>query len=316
MSRTAARRPGRWTWIAIGSVVGIAALAGLYYGTLGSNATAGSTPAREFVHIHGLGIDPGQPDVVWLSTHQGLIRITETSGWAYVGKTRPDLMGFTVSPSEPGVLYSSGHPGKGLNLPNPVGLIVSRDGGQTWQPVSLTGQVDFHAMAVSGADPRLIYGWHGELYRSEDGGATWKRSAPAALAEGGHGPFQLAAHPRERRQLLAATAKGLLRSQDLGENWETLLPGTVTAVAYHPAAPDRIVAYQHGKGLLHSADGGRTWKPLGFTADAEDAVSHIAIHPQDARVIYIGTFKQNLLKSTDGGATWEPLAREGKVVSR
>ncbi len=45
-----------------------------------------------------------------------------------------DLMGFTVA--GPGRYLASGHPGLHVDLPQPVGLIETTDGGVTWTPVS------------------------------------------------------------------------------------------------------------------------------------------------------------------------------------
>ena len=45
-----------------------------------------------------------------------------------------DLMGFAVAPD--GTYYASGHPGAGVDLPQPVGLITSTDAGRTWRVAS------------------------------------------------------------------------------------------------------------------------------------------------------------------------------------
>src|SRR3546814_12827295 len=86
-------------------------------------------------------------------------------------------MGFTPHPSDPDVLYASGHPAGGGNL----GFIVSRNGGQTWTKLSdgAGGPVDLHQMDVSKADPRVIYGVDGGLQDSTDGGRSWSRLRPA-----------------------------------------------------------------------------------------------------------------------------------------
>ncbi len=79
-------------------------------------------------------------------------------------------MGFTPHPADESVLYASGHPAGGGNL----GFIVSRDGGRGWSSLSpgVGGPVDFHQMDVSKADPSVIYGAHGGLQASRDGGRT------------------------------------------------------------------------------------------------------------------------------------------------
>src|SRR3970282_1742342 len=98
--------------------------------------------------------------------------------WEYVGEGRSDLMGFTVHPSKRGVMYVSGHPNLSSHLPNPIGVMVSRDGGQSWQPLALAGKVDLHAMTI-GADGKTLYGWNVSgapgLYRISVREGTWAR---------------------------------------------------------------------------------------------------------------------------------------------
>ena len=77
-----------------------------------------------------------------------------------------------------GLLVASGHPGAGSTLPDPVGLIRSVDGGQTWEAVSLTGEIDFHALAMDG-DRVAGSATAGQILYSEDAGASW-----AAIGEG------------------------------------------------------------------------------------------------------------------------------------
>lgn len=294
-------------------LMALVAAAGLYTYLKRPSESAGKT-AAQISHIHGLGVDPAQPGLVWVATHDGLLRLDAQGQWTRVGQAQPDLMGFTLSPVEPGVMYSSGHPGQGMSLPNPVGLIASHDGGQSWQPVSLTGQADFHALAVSAANPGVMYGWHGQLYRSDDGGQSWVQLRPKALSTENTAPLQLAAHPGDAAVVAAATMQGFFRSGDRGETWESLLDGPVTAVSYAPGDPTQVLAYHLEQGLVRSADGGRTWQPLGYVAEGRDAVGYIAVDPADVRTVYIATFQGILARSRDGGGAWETLVAQGRIL--
>ena len=279
-------------------------VAGLAYAWHGRGAET------EIRHVHGMAIDPADPSRLWVATHDGLLVWREPGGWE--GRVGPvlDLMGFAAGP-ERNVLYASGHPGPGVRLPNPVGLIVSRDGGASWAPVALAGEVDFHAMAVSPADEGRIYGFFygdGLFYRSDDGGRTWTRTrVPALAGPRGRGPLQLVAHPTDPDTLLAAGEDGLLRSEDGGRTWKTLLRGPVSAAAFVPSDPQQLLAYEAEAGLVRSPDGGRTWEPLGLRVDDRDLVAAIAVHPADPQVVYVATFAGNLLRSRDGGRTWQTL---------
>lgn len=271
---------------------------------------------EEFMHIHGLDIPGWDADAVYVSTHQGLVRIDEEGSWRWVGEQRHDFMGFTAHPTEKGVLYSSGHPGSGSDLPNPIGFMVSEDGGQTWQPRELTGQADFHTMAT-GPDGEVVYGWNGAgeagLYRSRDGGHSWEQARAEALHQLG-GALSLAVSPHDAEEVWAGTEAGLLRSDDAGDTWEPVhAPGPVTAVALDRNDADRALAYlaTPDHGLVATDNGGDSWEPLGLTLE-DDAVFHVTIHPSDAERVYVGTGGQSLLRSRDGGQTWETLARSGE----
>lgn len=120
-------------------------------------------------HVHGVVVDG---DGLLLGTHDGVHRVNPESGASErVGESRDDFMGFGGAPDA--TLVASGHPGPGSTLPNPLGLITSSDGGQTWKSVSLLGQVDFHDLAIRGNE---IVGWdtRGPLQWSSDGGVSWQ----------------------------------------------------------------------------------------------------------------------------------------------
>ncbi len=118
-------------------------------------------------HVHAaVAVDGG----LLLGTHTGVVRVDPVAGTvSTTGESRDDFMGLAGSDD---VLVASGHPGAGSSLPDPVGLIRSTDGAQSWEPVSLTGEIDFHVLAADGS---RIAGaaTTGELLYSEDAGVNW-----------------------------------------------------------------------------------------------------------------------------------------------
>ena len=279
-------------------------------------------PVDQLHHIHGLAVDPHDPAILYIATHGGLVRLVGGQRWEYVGEGRSDLMGFTVHPSDRGVMYVSGHPDlSSRHLPNPIGVMVSRDGGQSWQPLALAGKVDLHAMTI-GADGKTLYGWNVTgspgLYRISVRDGTWARVDAKGLQD----VFGLAAHPQQSDMLLAGTRAGLVVSRDGGRTWSAMgraLSGVaVTAVAYHPKNPGILHAYaaRPDLGLIRSDDGGQQWKSLGFFLGEKDAVNIFTISPHQSETLYISTFGSDLYLSRDGGKKWEPLAKDGRPVSQ
>lgn len=270
-------------------------------------------------HIHGLAADPHDSNALWVATHHGLVRYVEGTGWEQVGPTN-DYMGFAPHPDEPGVLFTSGHPGQGVRKPNPLGLEVSRDGGETWENVSLAGQADFHVMAVSPADPRLIYGINshdGGIYRTEDGGRTWENFGPPEVQI-----YGLTPHPLEPRTVLAATADGLFLSTEAAQpaSWEFVGEAVqrvpVSAVGLHPEDPSTLYAFvaTSGQGLMRSQDGGATWERSGLSMADQEVALFISISQADPDVMYVATNHLNVHRSIDGGETWALLLEGGEAV--
>ncbi len=136
------------------------------------------------VHVHALGLE-AESQSLFIATHNGLYRLPPGKAMAEPTSDRhQDTMGFAVA--APGYFLGSGHPDLRDDLPPLLGLIESRDAGETWQPVSLLGEVDFHVLRVEG---RHIVGYdatRGRILASGDEGRTWNdRKPPERLPRSG-----------------------------------------------------------------------------------------------------------------------------------
>ncbi len=306
-----------WRALTLGVFLAVGGWAGYQ---LAANGTAPEVREIPGPHIHGLAVDPFEPEVVWVAAHGGLLRI-RNGRWEWVGTHTYDHMGFLAHPHQPRVLLTSGHPGPRDRRPNPLGVEVSRDGGRSWQPLALAGEADFHAAAQGVSDPRVLYGWNVSgrvgLYRSRDGGSTWTYFGERGLS----GVFSLAVDPRDPNTVFAGTRQGLFVSRDGGERWRPVdgplgrVP--VTAIAFHPREPHRAYAYAVSPelGLVPSTDSGRSWTSLGVFLGGQDAGGNLAVHPEDPKVLYLSTFSADLYRSTDGGRTLRKLVEAGRVLA-
>ena len=118
-------------------------------------------------HVHAAVYVDGR---LLVGTHTGVAEVDPATGAVTRrGASQDDFMGLAGTAER---LVASGHPGAGSTLPDPLGLIRSTDAGMTWQTVSLTGEIDFHALAMDG-DRIAGSATAGELLFSEDGGASW-----------------------------------------------------------------------------------------------------------------------------------------------
>lgn len=103
-------------------------------------------------HVHGAVRAGGH---MLVGTRDGVNRVDPaTCRLERVGESRDDLMAFMGDPSS--LLLASDRPGPGSDMVNPLGLMTSTDGGDSWRAVSLGGPVDFHAMAENGDQ---VIGW-------------------------------------------------------------------------------------------------------------------------------------------------------------
>lgn len=261
--------------------------------------------ATVFAHIHGIAVHPGQSNVLYVATHGGLITGVNDSGWAYASDDRNDYMGFTVDPAS-ATLFRSGHPEAGGTL----GVESSTDG-RDWERLAdvLSPPADFHAMTVSFADPRTLYGWDSGgrgLFRSTDAGTRWTRLSPRGLPL----PVLALGGPAEPNAVYAGTPRGLFRSDDGGAAWApvTGLPSVpVAAIGCDPKDPAHLVASTE-RATLVSRDGGDSWTPASGIP-AGELVFAFAISPHDGGVAYAAGVT-TIYKSTDGGETWM-LVRSG-----
>jgi photosystem II stability/assembly factor-like uncharacterized protein len=262
-------------------------------------ASCPATPVSSFADLHGLAVNPERPNELLAATHHGLFRAVNDSGWARIGDSQDDLMGFSSHPTNGSVFFSSGHPGGSFGN---LGFRHSVDGGCTWQRLGMEG-ADFHAMTVSPADANVAWGFYaGKLYRSTDGGAHWD-----VMASNPPGLLAVAGDPASTDTLYGAAGnQGLLRSTDGGATWNRVLADSTAGVAVDPH--NGTTLYAGGQGMLQrSTDAGATWMRLPVNAPADAVFGYIAVSPGDSRVLYAGTYQTSIFKSSDGGATWTAI---------
>ena len=253
----------------------------------GTRSDSDGTHPPEMEHIHGLGIDPAD-STLYAGTHYGLFRIPASGQPSLVADHIQDFMGFTVV--GPNHFLASGHPGAGQGGPSSLGLIESTDAGQTWQPLSLSGEADFHSLdSVDGT----IYGLNsmtGQLMTSTDG-RTWDVRSTEAIAD-------FAVNPREPLTLVATTQQRPVTSADGGGTFEAL-PSAPLLVLVDWATDGTLVGVAPDGTVYRSKDSRLAWEARGKLAGPPEALD-----AEDADTIYAAANGQ-VFKSSDGGATFE-----------
>jgi len=248
------------------------------------------------VHVHGLGVNPSD-GALFIATHTGLYRVGEGERKAErVGDRYQDTMGFSVI--GPNRFLGSGHPdfneAREQNLPSRLGLIESTDSGESWTPISLLGEADFHVLRSAG---RRVYGYDASddrLLVSADRGRSWDElGKPGAIVD-------LAVAPLTPGRLLVTSVggleEGLFESRDGGRSWRKR--GDAIGLLAWPAS-ERLYLVAGGGQVFSSADGGRRLEHRG-----EIGGRPAAFLAQGANELYVALHDGTIKRSTDGGATW------------
>ncbi len=260
------------------------------------------TPADDLRDVHGLAVDVNDPKQLWIASHNGLYILKNDKDLYKAGSSNDDYMGFAQDPTQPSTFYTAGH---NAAMTANKGFQRSDDGGRTWKLIGkgASGQLDdFHALAVSPADNKVVYGSAmGKLQRSTDGGASWEyvKNAPQVIT--------LAANPSDKNTVYATTQNGLKISSNQGNDWQNtgLNSGVIMAVAINPANPQEMLASSQSQGILKTSDGGNSWQPM--PGNPSSGVMYIAYDKSNPATIYTIAEDLSLYKTVNSGANWSKV---------
>jgi photosystem II stability/assembly factor-like uncharacterized protein len=301
--------------------------------------------------IGAIAVAPSDSNIVYVASGEGLLRPDLSVGngiyrsrdggrtWSHLGLTEgQQIADLAVDPRDPSRLFAAvlGHP----YGPNPErGIYRSLDAGATWQPVLFKdADTGGSAVAINPAHPEIVYaglwqarlgpwedknefnGAGGGLFKSSDGGDTWKRlttGLPANLSQ-----VNIAIAPSAPQRLFASIATtdpgdyssaaglGVFRSDDSGESWTRITTdprpalriggGDLAVLRVDPTNPD--VVYSASIVTMKSTDGGKSWRSLRGAPGGDD-YQNLWINPNDPRIIALVS-DQGAVITVNGGETW------------
>lgn len=231
--------------------------------------------------------------------------------------------------------------GLALAIAIPAAVLVSESAQSKPVPWARLGTDDVHALAFDGGSiERLLFGHHGGILQSSDGGLTWTaltlnadamglRPAGESILVAGHEVFEgsndggrtwepiaadlpnqdihaFARDPADPDHLWAYLAEGgVYESTDGGARWAKVYDGHIPFIAATTdGSSTSLIGIEPLTGFARSLDGGRTWSPV--SQPAAFPTFSMAATP-DGDVVALGT-SAGLLRSDDGGSTWRTIA--------
>jgi hypothetical protein len=234
-----------------------------------------------------------------LTTNRGLWRVargraTRLSSQVVAGRDRVPVGTFLqVADVGTGELLGSGHPDAASSpLPQFLGVLRSRDGARTWEPVQRLGRADLHVIRRRGD---TLYAWDAVLgavlVADLRFGAIRERFTPPELL------LDLVVDPADGDRLLIATERGLYRSADQGRSWRPLEPRPGVRLSWLPGgALFRTTAEGAWE---RSADAGGSWEPVGrLPGEPWRIASSDAAHHD------VALADGSIASTADGGRTW------------
>jgi len=335
----------------VASVAGIPGNPNVYYvgaagGGVFKTEDGGITWKAIFEHestssIGAVALAPSDPSIVWVGTGESKIRNDVIDGrgvyvsgdaghsWRFVGLGNVgQISQIIVDPTNPDVVFvgATGH----VWAPNSDrGVFRTTDGGKTWKKVLFvndsTGVAD---LAIQPGNAKVLfaamwefrrYPWtlvdggpNSGIYRSTDGGDTWKKLSKG-LPEGPLGRIAVAVAPTNPNHVyaLVAAKRGMLwQSTDLGDTWTEVSdshsydvrPFYFSRLMVSPENENKI--YFMSYNLVESDDGGKT----SHTADRGVHPDHhtLWIDPKDPQRMIQGN-DGGVFVTTDGAKTWRFL---------
>ncbi|WP_335973144.1 WD40/YVTN/BNR-like repeat-containing protein [Gaetbulibacter jejuensis] len=286
---------------------------------------------------------PNQPNLYYFGATGGGIWKTKDGGrsWENIsdGFFGGSIGAITVSKSDPNVIYvGGGEKTVRGNVSSGYGIWKSVDAGKTWTSSGLKTSRHIPRIAVDPTNHNIVYaGVLGNIYKptqergvykSTDGGATWKKTL---FANNQAGVVDLLIDPTNPRILYASTwnvqrtpyslssggeGSALWKSTDRGETWteisinEGFAEGTlgIIGVSVSPINNQRVWAMVENKdqgGLYRSDNGGETWTKVNSDRNLRQRAwyyTRVYADTKDVDVVYVLNVRYH--KSTDGGKTF------------
>lgn len=290
----------------------------------------------------------GDPMTYYMGTTGGGLWKTEDAGqrWKNISDgffEMGSVGAVAVSTLNPNIVYvgMGEHAPRGVMTSYGDGVYKSTDAGKTWKHMGLETTHHISRIIIHPTNPDIVYvAAQGQLYgpnkergiyKSTDGGKTWKNTlfvnnltgCSELSMDANYPEIMYAAmweHQRKPNMVISGgEGSGLYKSTDAGETWTEMTEGLPKekgkmAISVSPANSNKVFALiesdsnQDKGGLFVSNNAGKSWSMVsGDNRLVQRAWYYIEVFtdPKDEDIVYV--LSAPALRSEDGGKTWKRI---------
>jgi photosystem II stability/assembly factor-like uncharacterized protein len=306
-------------------------------------------PALTSGRIAALAVDPNNRSYYIVAAASGGVWKTTNAGTTFApifdSEGSYSIGAVTLDPKNPSIIWvGTGENNSQRSVGYGDGVYKSEDGGRSWRNLGLKNSEHIARILIDPRDSNIVYvaaqgplwgpGGDRGLYKSTDGGKTWK--AVLSISENTgvtdvvmdpSNPDTLFAAAYQRRRhvwtlINGGPESGIHRSTDGGATWTRLRSGLPTedmgriGLAISPANPRivyaQIEAANRRGGTYRSEDSGATWERRNEFDSTAMYYGKIFADPKDADRIYVMNVR--IMVSDEGGRNIRPLGERSKHV--
>ncbi len=288
--------------------------------------------------IGDIALAPGNPDVVWVGTGESNTRNSVSFGdgvykstdggknWRHMGLSDSErISAVVVHPHDPNIVYV-GALGRAFAPNEERGVFMTTDGGKTWmKTLYVDNQHGVADLDIDPTNPNILYAgmWSferkpwthrsgsekGGVFRSIDGGRTWKKLTNGLPKLIGRIGVRVApSNPNVVYAIVEAKEGTLYRSDDRGETFRRISEDArivsrgfyYTTVRVNPLNENHI--YAVASTLYVSIDGGKTFRSI--TGRTHIDYHALWLDPKNPKRMWQGQ-DGGIAVSYDAGETWE-----------
>ncbi|PYX32642.1 MAG: glycosyl hydrolase [Acidobacteria bacterium] len=295
-------------------------------------------PAVASGRVMSLAVNPKNKFEYYVGVASGGVWKTVNHGttWTPVfdGEGSYSIGWVTLDPNDPSVVWvGTGESNSQRSVAYGDGIYRSDDGGKNWQNLGLKKSQHIGRVVVDPRDSKVVYvaaegplwgpGGDRGLYKSADGGKTWKAVLTISENTGvvdvsldpSNPDIVYAAAYQRRRHVFTLIDGGpesaIYKSTDAGASWSKLKNGLPKedmgriGLAVSPVDPNVVYATieaADGKGgIFRSSDKGATWERRNEFDQGAMYYAHVVADPKNVDRIFV--MSVYLRESLDGGKT-------------